>query len=213
MYRLFKVCVLVFVSVTHHSSFGMNRVNQLPKQPRFIVCTTSEDVRSRELQKARGIERTYRHFDRLAKAANKTKRLEYSTFPGTSSDYQSRFFSSDYMNLPNDVAFPIALMTNGVPVNKRGFVLAYHAHYRKECENLMDAFDNAARKKTELYNRQAQKLFLRPDGIEQREALDIMAYKDLLYRGLVADNMMRAFHNNHYPLVLAFHQAYCDMPK
>ena len=213
MYRVFKVCVLMFVSMAHLFSFGMNRAHKLPIQPRDIVRMTPQALRGQGMGRVLATERARRHFDRLAEDSNKTKFLEHPTFRGESLNFQNRFFSSNYMDLPNDVAHPIVLMTQETSVDPRRFVFAYHAHYRKKCENLIDAFDNAARKKAELYDRQAQKLFWQADGIERIRDLEITMRKDMRCRGIVTSNMIRAFTNNHYPLVLAVHQKYCDMPK
>src|SRR5947208_2297116 len=100
MYRMFKVCVLGFVSIAHLSSLGMNRANKLPIQPKFVTSITSKTARDRGVQKAFALERARHHFDRLAEDSNKTKLLEHPCFPGESLNFQNNFFSSNYMDLP-----------------------------------------------------------------------------------------------------------------
>ena len=221
MYRMFKVFVLGFVSIAHLSSLGMNRANQLPIQPRSVIRITSKAARDSairvtrnpEMQKALAIERAHRHFERLAENSSKTKLLEHPSFPGESLNFQSQFFSSNYMDLPKSVALPIVLMTKDVPVDQRRFVLIYHAHYRKQCKDLIESFARAALKKSELYDRQIQKVWKRPDGMEQFLSLHRMVHNDLGLRAIAYDDMLEAFHDNHYPMVLAAYQEYHNIPK
>src|SRR5438477_9769216 len=156
MYRIFKVCVLMFVSMVHLSSLGMNRANKLPIQPRDIFRMTSENSRGQGMDRVLATERARSHFRRLAEDSNKTKLLQDPTFPGESLNFQNDFFSSDYMDLPGRVAAPIVLMTQDVPVNKKGFVLAYHAHYRKDCKDHIDSFKQKSENKADLYYRQIE---------------------------------------------------------
>ena len=197
----------------HLPNLGMNRANKLPIQPRDIFRMTSGASRGQGMNRALATERARCHFDRLAEDSNKTKLLEHPCFPGESLNFQNNFFSSNYMDLPGSIASPIALMIQDAPVDSRRFVFAYHAHYRKECKDLIDSFRRDAMKKSELYVRQTEKLRKRPDGMEQMLSLDRMARNDLGLRRKAFGFMVEAYHDNDYPEVLSTYQEYHNMPK
>ncbi len=187
MYRMFKACILVLVSISSSLCFSMHGMN--------------------------AIERARDHFDRMAEYSHKTKLLEHSSFTGESLNFQNRFFTSKYMELPGDIASHILLISKNVSVDPSGLVFAYHGHYRKQSNDLIQSFAHAYLQKAELYDRQYQKLFLRPDSSERLLSLNIMMHNDLGLRNLVYDDMAPAFHANHYPIVLEIYQRYYNTSR
>ena len=212
MYRMFKVCVLILVSVAHLSNLGMNRVNKLSIQPKLVTRVTSKTTKDQGVQKAFAIERAYHHFDRLAEDSNKTKLLEHPCFPGESFNFQSKFFSSNYMDLPKNIASNILLITKDVPVDPGKFVFTYHAHYRKPCSDLIESFARVIMTKKDLYNRECEELMSRHHTIYRMYyCLSEIMSKDLGLHIKAFDSMMKAFHDNHYPTVLELYREYRNM--